>query len=51
MLTIDGTDQAGCLSGDGTQAPWAIFDDQRQDWIKVFRFRWMAVLWLWLNKG
>lgn len=45
-LTIDGTmDDGFTLDGDGTRAPFYVFDQNNQDYVGgPFRFRWIAVL-------
>lgn len=46
-LHIDGTDEHGNLSGSALHGPFAVFDDEFQDWlITGLRFRWMAVLFI-----
>jgi hypothetical protein len=47
MLHIDGTDEVGSLGGWAETPPYAIFDDELQDWLRTgIRWRWLARLWL-----
>lgn len=44
-LSIDGTDEFNLYSGFAKQGPWAVHDDDNQQWIATgLRFRWMAEL-------
>lgn len=44
-LHIDGTDESGALSGDANNAPFYVFDEQKQLWVAgPFRYRFLAVL-------
>lgn len=44
-ISIDGTDSYGLYGGSETQGPWAVHDDDKQDWlITGLRWRWTAAL-------
>jgi hypothetical protein len=48
MLWIDGTTDDGCYHGSARKGPWAVFDDEKQDWVaSELRWRWQAVLIRW----
>jgi hypothetical protein len=50
MLHIDGTDECGNYLGDAPRTPYAVFDDERQDWIVTgLPFYWLARLIKWLH--
>lgn len=48
-LIVEGTTEYGEYAADGTQAPFAVFDPERQDWLVTgLRWRWEARLCRWL---
>ena len=42
-LHVDGTDEDSILRSDCARGPFAIFDDEKQDWVVTgIRWRWLA---------